>query len=209
MKIDKWLKWNWTIRILMEGLMEIAFCTIITIMHVKPGTFGSNFNLAFAYGLGFAALLFPVFLLVFYCYRFERMADDDDEEFDEKYGAPYEGLKKTERWSLFYSIWLCFRRISFMIIVLNYFESPSKQLWLVQLVNIVAFVYVAIVQPYDDPFLNRMELFNETANIICVDLLFCFTALVPNHDQRDRVGIMFDAVVLGMIGVHLTFLILG
>ena len=34
LKINKWLKWNWTIRTLMEGLMEIAFCTIITILHV-------------------------------------------------------------------------------------------------------------------------------------------------------------------------------
>ena len=93
-KLDKWLKWNWTIRVFMEGLMEIAFCTIITIMHVSPETFGNNFNLAFAYGLGIATLIFPIFLLAFYCKNFERMASEDDEEFDEKFGAPHEGLRQ-------------------------------------------------------------------------------------------------------------------
>ena len=97
LKIDKWLKWNWTIRTLMEGLMEIAFCTIITMIHVSKGSFASNFNLAFAYGLGVASVLFPAFLLIFYCTKFERMRDSKDIEFDEKYGAPYEGLKKDQR----------------------------------------------------------------------------------------------------------------
>ena len=104
--------------------MEIAFCTIITIIHVRPETFGNNLNLAFAYGLGIATIVFPIFLLAFYCKNFERMANEDDEDFDEKYGAPYEGLRQDKRWSLFYPFWLGVRRILFMIIVLNFFDVP-------------------------------------------------------------------------------------
>ena len=79
---------------------------------------------------------------------------------------------------------------------------------LVQVVNVIAFLYIAHAQPYEDPFLNKMEMFNEAANIICIDLLFCFTELIQEHDQKDRTGLLFISVVLVMITVHLIFLII-
>ena len=48
----------------------------------------------------------------------------------------------------------------------------------IQLLNFVAFIYVAEVRPFEDEFLNKMELFNETANIICVNIVFCFSDLI-------------------------------
>ena len=74
--------------------------------------------------------------------------------------------------------------------------------------NGIAFIYIAYDEPYEDPFLNKMEMFNEAANIICIDLLFCFTDLIQEHDQKNRTGLLFISVVLMMISVHLIFLII-
>ena len=51
------------------------------------------------------------------------MSDPEDEEFEETYGAPYEGLKVQNRSSLFYPFWLILRRIIFMLVVLNVHSS--------------------------------------------------------------------------------------
>ena len=90
--IDKQLKWNWTIRLLMEGLMDISFASVITIRYANKDSFGGFFNLCYAYVLFFAGLALPVYTQVFYQWNFKRMADPDDEKFHKKYGAPYEGL---------------------------------------------------------------------------------------------------------------------
>ena len=182
-KLDTKFKWNWTIRVILEGAMDLSFACFLTYRFIRPGDFLSNFNLAFAYVLGVATIVFPGFLLIFYCRNFKRMRDPDDEEFHETYGAPYEGLKIDQRSSIFYPFWLIVRRILFMIVVFFENQYVTLQLLSMQAGNFVAFIYVAISLPYDDPFLNKMELFNEAVNIVCINLLFCFTDLIPlgNH----------------------------
>lgn len=143
------------------------------------------------------------------------MSNPEDSEFDKKYGAPYEGLKQNKRWSLFLPFMLCVRRLSFMFVVLNLPSSAYAQLWAVQFINIICFVYVIQVRPYYDEFLNKMETFNEIVNILCIDLLFSFTGVInrPSEEQtiaiRDQVGLMFIGLLLATVGVHLAFLIGG
>ena len=111
------------------------------------------------------------------------MSNPEDLEFDEKYGAPYEGLKSNKRWSLFLPFMLCIRRLSFMYVVLNLHSSAYAQLWAIQIVNIICFVYVIEVRPYHEEFLNKMETFNEIVNITCVDLLFSFTGVINKKNE--------------------------
>ena len=121
--LDKKLKWNWTIRLLLEGLLEMSFCTVFTINYVNRTTFGGWFNLVFAYLLLVLVAALPIFMQVFYQLQFSRMSDPDDEEFHEKYGAPYEGLKPDKRWSLFLPFMVAVRRISFMAVVLTLHQN--------------------------------------------------------------------------------------
>ena len=92
--IDRKLKWNWTIRLLMESLIDLSFGTFICIRYIEGSSFGAIFNLSFAYALFCVTCALPIFLQVFYQVNFKRMSNADDVEFDKKYGAAYEGLKK-------------------------------------------------------------------------------------------------------------------
>ena len=117
--LDKKFKWNWTIRLLLEGTMEVSFCTVLTINYVNRESFGGYFNLVWAYMLLVAIMVLPIFIQFFFQSNFKRMSDPDDTVFDETYGAPYEGLKPDKRWSLFLPFMLCVRRLTFMYVVLQ------------------------------------------------------------------------------------------
>ena len=54
--------------------------------------------------------LSPFLILGFYNWHFSKL---DDEEFEEKWGAPYEGLKKDNRWALIYPVTFVMRRVLF------------------------------------------------------------------------------------------------
>ena len=75
-----------------------------------------------------------------------------------------------------------------------------------QLLNFVAFIYVAEVRPFEDEFLNKMELFNEIANIMCVNLVFCFSDVITDTDQKYSSGFLFIGVVMFVIIVHLSIM---
>ena len=129
--LDKKFKWNWTIRLLLEGTMEVSFCTVLTIAYVNRSSFGGYFNLIWAYMLFIAIMVLPIFIQFFFQTNFKRMSNPDDTIFDETYGAPYEGLKPDKRWSLFLPFMLCVRRLTFMIVVLKLHQSAYTQLWIV------------------------------------------------------------------------------
>jgi hypothetical protein len=49
--------------------------------------------------LSLGVFVLPFFILFFYCRNLEKL---EDEEFEEKYGAVYDGLDKTKRASIAY-----------------------------------------------------------------------------------------------------------
>ena len=107
------------------------------------------------------------------------------------------------------------RRLSFMFIVLREYDNSLKQLWAIQIINLISFVYLIEVKPYKEPFLNKMELFNEVSHIVCVDLMFCFTNLISFREEQmffmaaDKVGTLFVIVLTSVIAVHITFLVVA
>ena len=78
-----------------------------------------------------------------------------------------------------------------------------------QLLNFVAFIYVAEVRPFEDEFLNKMELFNEIVNIMCVNLVFCFSDVITDAEQKLSAGFIFIGVVMFVIIVHLSIMATG
>ena len=51
-----------------------------------------------------------------------------------------------------------------------------------------------------------MEMFNEVANIICVNLVFCFSDVITDSSQKYNSGFCFIAVVVFVITVHLSIM---
>jgi hypothetical protein len=62
-------------------------------------------------------------------------------------------------------------------------------------------IYLGYIKPWDNPFLNKLELFNEFSTIIIVYHLACFTEFYQN--------IEFRYYGLGNSFIYLTFFIIG
>jgi hypothetical protein len=90
--IKEKLLWNFVIRLILEGALDIAFAAYINLVYGEFNIhlFGSWVNYVSAYILGGAVILLPVWILWFYLRNYEHL---ENEEFAEKYGAVYEGLK--------------------------------------------------------------------------------------------------------------------
>ena len=122
-KLEKTLKWNGMIRLILEGALEISFTTVITIRYVQLNSFGGYFNYIVAWILFCAVTGLALFIVFFYTYNFSRMSDKEDHEFHGKYEAAYEGLKTYKKLSLFQNFWMCTRRFIFVVVVLHAYED--------------------------------------------------------------------------------------
>jgi uncharacterized membrane protein YhdT len=91
--------------------MELAFCCCLNLYYGGyEGTWAMKLNYCVSWFFAVALGTCPITIPAFYLYNFHKLAD---EEFEEKWGAPYEGLRKDSRWSLFYPITFVVRRLAF------------------------------------------------------------------------------------------------
>ena len=203
--IKKRLHWNFVIRLLIEAAMEIAFGCYLNFKygHFNVKLFGAVFNYISTIVLGGALLILPFFILIFYSYNFYRLAD---EEFESKYGAVYEGLHKTKKSILFYPVFFIIKRISFALSSLLLLNYPLFQLYVLTAMTLIACVYILEYQPFEDPFMNRMEVFNECFTLILIYFAFCFTPLVQSVKHKYFIGFLFIGGMVICIGTHLFFI---
>ena len=102
------------------------------------------------------------------------------EEFEAKYGAPMEGLKLNTRWSIAYPVQFVVRRWLYVIIILYLFENVILQLSCQLILAILAYGYLVHFKPFEDSIIQKLEVFNEAMCILVIDILFCFTDVVPD-----------------------------
>lgn len=126
---------NMFIRYLMEGSLDISICIVLNFIQDSDSG-GLQWTSAFhivnnlaQIVFALAIMIFPAFVLFFYCKNF---ANWSNESFQERYGAVFEGLKTDSRASLAYPIVFVLRRI-----ILVFVAIVTDQLFFVQLLSMV------------------------------------------------------------------------
>lgn len=148
-------------------------------------------------------LSMPLFFLFFYLPRFKSWKKD---EFESKYGAPLEGLKKDKKSSLIYASYFVVRRVLFAVVTLTLWNNVILQLFLHWVLTTLAFAFIAIFDPFEDSLVGKLDMMNEAATVIIIDLLFIFTDNEPSARRQFQFGFVFIAVVVGTLCVHIYFL---
>ena len=145
----------------------------------------------------------PIWILVFYCRNFARW---DDEGFDVKYGAVFEGLRKDKRSSLAYPIILILRRF-----VLVFLSTVTRDMFFIQLaitvlIAVIQVAYLSNYRPFEENLQNNLEIFNEVTTIMLVDILSVFSE--ANSQPMDlEMDMLFLVSLVSNLSVHLYFLI--
>jgi hypothetical protein len=107
--VYKFFCWNWCIRLIIEAAMELSFCVFLNLTYTTwdGSTVAMKINYVISCFYGVCLVLIVPFIIIFYSYNFKKLKD---EEFEEKWGAPYEGLRVESKWALLFPVSFVVRR---------------------------------------------------------------------------------------------------
>lgn len=148
------IKGNMWIRFLMEAFLDISIGGTLNLMlafrngDMPWSSLFHVINSITLIVLFSAAAVFPVFICVFYCRSFARWNDPD---FDQKYGAVFEGLRKDRRSSLLYPLIFSVRRILLTLLAFFFSHDFFIQVNLMNLLTSIQLIYLIHCKPFEDP----------------------------------------------------------
>lgn len=116
-KLKKFLHWNFVIRLIIEGSMDLTFTAYFNLKYANFSVryYGSFVNYILAIMFGILLISTPIFIIVFYGINFRKL---HDKKFEKRYGAAYEGLRLKSRSALVYNSYFVMSRCLFMCIAL-------------------------------------------------------------------------------------------
>ena len=203
------MKGNSWIVFVMEGSLDIAICCSLNYIFIDDSGAGLKWDNMFQvvnnstlFVMVILVASFPFWAIIFYCLNFAKW---EEEEFEEKYGAVFEGLKKDQRSSIAYPFIFFMRRFALVVIV-----TVGRKLFFTQILTMVFFsllqiAYLTTYTPSEEPLMHKLDIFNEATTVVLVDLLTIFSH--GNISKFDLEGdIAFLTLLLGNLCVHLFFL---
>jgi hypothetical protein len=204
--IKKQLCWNFVIRLTFETCLELTFCVYFNLLHgdCNYEYLGSWMNYYFSILFAILLTATPIFIMSFYHWHFSKLSED---EFAEKFGSVYEGLKPTKRSVISYATYFVVRRGVYALIAIFLYNYVALQIGLSMVITLIAGCYILHYQPFEDPLLNRLEVMNEFFTLLLLSVVFCFTDLFDDAEFQYQVGFVFLAGIVACISVHLSFLV--
>ena len=138
--------WNFVLRLIMEGSLETLYCVALTFKYGKffTSAFGSATDYIMSIILVVAIGSMPIFMVIFYL---KYHAAWEDEEFNKKFGAPLDGLKKNQKSSLVYPVFFVIRRAIFCLVTLMLYRYVILQLILHYILTMISIVYLTTFVP--------------------------------------------------------------
>jgi len=70
--------------------------------------------------------------------------------------------------------------------------------------SVMMISFLISVKPFSEPFLNRIEIFNEMALLVSSYFMFLFTDFVEDAQLRSKLGWAYIGIIAAMIGVNWT-----
>jgi hypothetical protein len=204
-KLKVKLHWNFVIRLVIEGYLELVFSVYFNLNYAKC-TFsflGSWVN--YFYAIIFAVLigLAPLFVVGFYSLNFAKI---EDEEFINKFGSVYEGLKTNSRSVIVYTTIFLVRRALFALLTVLLHKFVIIELILTIILTMMMACYTLHFKPFEETLMNQLEAMNDTVTLLLIDLMILFTPIVDSNLFKYNLGFVFISLFAGCISVHLFFL---
>lgn len=197
--------WNFVIRLLIEGYLELIFSVYFNLKYSNCDFkfFGSWVNYFSAVIFAGILVIAPFFIAVFYYRNFHRF---EDEEFTEKYGSVYEGLKINSRTVILFSIYFLIRRGLFMAVSILLYSKVILQLGAAIFITLMSGCYILHFKPFEDPLLNKLEAMNELVTLFLINVTYTFTDIFESARFKYNIGFVFVLGLATCISIHLFFL---
>jgi hypothetical protein len=102
------------------------------------------------------------------------------EPFSQRFDIFYEDFKKHDIYSLQFGVFMKVRRILVVGVLLGIHILPHIQSALLASLSLTNIMYLHTCKPYENPFDNKVELFNEAAVYFVSIFSMCFFASYPD-----------------------------
>ena len=67
-------------------------------------------------------------------------------------------------------------------------------------------IFVYINRPFEEGIANRLDMFNEVTTVVLLYMIYNFSDLIPDEENRYLVGYLFVAILFINLSVHLTLI---
>ena len=132
----------------------------------------------------------------------------DDEKFTKKYGSAYDGLKTRQRSAIFFPFFFLMRRTAITCMAF-WLDRPEMFIFIMMLLTMIETIYLLVFKPFEEPLLQRLELFNEFTSIMLLYATLCFTEYIYNDTAKSHIGWVFVGGMAVNMSVHLFFMVRG
>ena len=104
------------------------------------------------------------------------------------------------------SIFLLRRLITAFVLVF-FLESPIFQTLCQMLMSLLYLIYLFLVKPYEEPFENKLEIFNEIMYVMLTYSLLMFSDLHYNYDIKFNIGWGFIMLFMFQLSVNVLLIV--
>ncbi|TNV73590.1 hypothetical protein FGO68_gene10502 [Halteria grandinella] len=145
----------------------------------------------------------PLFMLFFLIYNRRKLFHDD---FSKRYGSLYTDLRQSSSTVIWYNFLFIVRRLILVVQCQTLKDYPLQQLQIQILLSFITLVTVAHYRPYEDPFDNHLEFWNEAVVFLVLALSHFFVYGQVETDANSESDFGFQIVYLILASISLNFL---
>ena len=170
------------VRYILEACLDIALCIGLQLYYfgenignTKVFDFTNFFftvNTIMTMVLGILIVIFLPVVGVFYIRRFRQW---ESEEFENKFGALFEGIRKDRKSALGYPFIFILRRLAFALVCLFSNDNVVIQLWCLMISSTIQIIYLILAKPFEEALMQQLEIFNEVCTIALIYIMLCFS----------------------------------
>jgi hypothetical protein len=129
-------------------------------------------------------MAFPLVIVAILYRLFPRL---ELSETKERFGSLYEVLKLKSKTALHFNAFFVSRRFIYALTIVTMKSVQGIQVIFMMFQSIGILIYLIYVKPFQEPLLNRLEIFNELCILCTVYHLIIFSDFVERGGSSDSV----------------------
>jgi hypothetical protein len=188
---------------MLQGYLKFALATWIAVKAMQEDGFKKETKQELTNSI--MTCIFAVYIVtlpaIVYTFLNKNKEKLADEKFKEKFESLYLNIDVDTDNSLDMTTLFLLRRLFFSLLVI-FLPNTCTQLLVMVLSSLLMISFIISVKPLSEPYLNRMEIFNESTLLVSTYFMFLFTDFVDDAEMRSKLGWAYIGVIGTMIVVN-------
>ena len=168
-------------------------CALFNARYANWSMSEATLNSSIAFGLLVFLIIYPVAIQLF---LYMRKASLGKKAFIAKYGVAYEGLEIKGNGYLYQPLLSYFRRLLLPLSIIFYPEVFILHYFTLTMTGVFTIILVGVQRPFESKARNFAEVVEESAIILVMYHVFCFTDWLPDEEVRHKLGYSVIACIL-------------